>query len=508
MNTRIKQWRTLAACELATLVGFGPLAAQEPITRPLTFEQALRIAESTSEEIAIAEAAVTRASGEQKRARSEYLPQVELTASYLRTLESQFDIGFNGADSAVGDLPFGREHAWSIGLSVVETVISAGRAARNRVADAERATEEIALQSARAELALDVTAAYFDAVLSDRLYATAQSALEQAESTLELVRVGHEVGDQAEFEVLRAQVTAGNQRPVTIQRAADRVVAYTQLKQLLDLPPDQPLELAERLADDDPERVAETAAAVFGLEVDTMLTLTRAPVRQAIEAAQVQDDLVEVAKSQRIPNVSVSMDYTRIAYPRSGAPFSAEFLTDWTIGATLRVPLYTGGRITGDVRVARADRDAAVANLSLTRELAALDTRDAIERLKAARASYQATAGTVEEAVKAYEIARVRFEEGISTQLELNDSRLALEDARANRAIAERDLHVARVRVALLPYLPVPSTPGAEPVEGTGLPVPEPVETRSTTTEPLIADPATTIPGLGTTPAARTSRVR
>lgn len=503
MNSRIKQRRALATCELVALIGFGPLAAQEQLTQPLTFEDALRIAESTNEEIAIAEAAVRRASGEQKRARSAYLPQIDLTASYVRTLASQFDIGFNGGDSAVAGLPFGREHAWSVGLSIAETVISAGRAAQSRIAEAGRVTEEIALESARAQLALDVTAAYFDAVLTDRLVATAQSALEQAESTLELVRVGHQVGDQAEFEVLRAQVTVGNQRPVTIQRGADREVAYTRLKQLLDLPLDEPLVLAEALAEDDPSRAAEIAAGMLGLEVDTAVTVTRAPVREAIEAALIQEDLVRVAKSERIPTVTVNMDYGRFAYPQSGVPFNAEFLTDWTIGATLSVPLYTGGRITGHVRVARADRDAAIANLELTRELAALDTRDAIERLKAADASYRATAGTVEEAVKAYDIARVRFEEGISTQLELNDSRLALEDARANRAVAQRDLHVARVRVALLAYLPVPSTPGAATTIQT-MPAPESIETQPV--QPQRAPRATATPtGFGAATSARPS---
>ncbi|MGH7578199.1 MAG: TolC family protein [Longimicrobiales bacterium] len=501
MNSRIKQRRALATCELVALIGFGPLAAQEQLTQPLTFEDALRIAESTNEEIAIAEAAVRRASGEQQRARSAYLPQIDLTASYVRTLASQFDIGFNGGDSAVAGLPFGREHAWSVGLSIAETVLSAGRAAQSRIAEAGRVTEEIALQSARAQLALDVTAAYFDAVLTDRLVANAQSALGQAESTLELVRVGHEVGNQAEFEVLRARVSVGNQRPVMIQRAADRVVAYARLKQLLDLPIDEPLVLAEELAEGDPSRVAQIAAAMLGLEVDTVVTLTRAPVRQAIEAAQIQEDRVRVAKSERVPTVTVNMDYGRFAYPQSGVPFTAEFLTDWTIGATLSVPLYTGGRITGDVRVARAGRDAAIANLALARELAALDTRDALERLKAAQASYGATAGTVEEAEKTYEIAQVRFEEGISTQLELNDSRLALEISRGNRARAERDLHVARVRVALLPFLPVPSTPGGAPTEGTGLPAEEPES------EAGMPEPAATS-GFGTTAATRAGALR
>ena len=61
----------------------------------------------------------------------------------------------------------------------------------------------------------------------------------------------------------------------------------------------------------------------------------------------------------------------------------------------------------------------------------------------------------MQQANRAYEIANVRFGAGVSTQLELSDSRLLLQQAEANRAQAARDLQVARARVALLPNLPL-----------------------------------------------------
>jgi hypothetical protein len=93
----------------------------------------------------------------------------------------------------------------------------------------------------------------------------------------------------------------------------------------------------------------------------------------------------------------------------------------------------------------------------MTRELAALDNRDAFARYTAARATWEASAGTVEQAEQAYRIAEVRYREGISTQLELNDSRILQQQAQANRAQAARNLQIAQLRLALLPYLPISS---------------------------------------------------
>ncbi len=92
------------------------------------------------------------------------------------------------------------------------------------------------LTSARAQLLLDVTQAYYDATLGDRLVTIAQATLEQADTTLSQTQVARRVGNQSEFDLLRARVTRDNQRPIVIQRTADRDLAYYRLKQMLDIP--------------------------------------------------------------------------------------------------------------------------------------------------------------------------------------------------------------------------------------------------------------------------------
>lgn len=476
------------------------VAAQQPTpvgaTR-LSLADALRLAEESSEQVGIAEAGVQRARGQERQARSEYFPQLFASAGYTRTLATEFSSFSGGGTSdtiqtpscgtfmpnsslplqervdslekavdcaananpfaAFSDLPFGRENQVNLGLSVSQTVFSGGRVqAQNRIADATRATAEIGFRSARAQLALDVTQAYYDAQLTDRLLAIAEGSLQQAETTLTQVRLAEEVGNQPEFELLRAQVTRDTQQPVVIQRTADRDLAHMRLKQLLDLPLDSPLDLTTSLDDESLEPVVPIVARALDLELDTTVD-ARAPVRQAANAVDIQQNLMRVARAQRLPSLQVSSQYGRVAYPSDGFPGWNDFRTNWTVSASASVPLFTGGRIRGDEMVAEANLREARERLDMTRELAALDNRNAVERLRAAEATWRSTAGTVRQAAKAYSIAEIRFQEGISTQLELNDSRLVMQQASANRVLASRDLQVARVRVALLPYLPLGS---------------------------------------------------
>ena len=118
-------------------------------------------------------------------------------------------------------------------------------------------------------------------------------------------------------------------------------------------------------------------------------------------------------------------------------------------------PILDGGRIKGDQLIAQAGLQQVRAQREQTRQFASLDTRVALNALQEAQSTWDASRGTAEQAQRAYAIDQVRYREGISTQTDLAQSRLLLEQALANRAQAARNLAVARVRLALLRDLPL-----------------------------------------------------
>ena len=226
------------------------------------------------------------------------------------------------------------------------------------------------------------------------------------------------------------------------------------MKQLLNVPLDAPVQLTTPVDD---STATNAALANIGVSADTA-AIDRATVRQAAEAIDAQRGLLRVAKAQRFPTLALTSQYGKVAFPLNGFPQSGDFRTNWTIGVASQIPLFTGGRIKGDQLVAEANVHEAQARYDQLREFAALDSRVTINNLLQARAAWQASQGTAEQAARAYSIAEVRYKEGISTQIELNDARILLEQAVANRALAARNLQVARVKLALLPNLPLQTT--------------------------------------------------
>src|SRR5678815_6099141 len=78
--------------------------------------------------------------------------------------------------------------------------------------------------------------AYYDAALADRLVDIADSSLVQTEEALRQTTLARQVGNQSEFDLLRARVTRDNQLPPLLQAKTARNLTYLRLKQLLNLP--------------------------------------------------------------------------------------------------------------------------------------------------------------------------------------------------------------------------------------------------------------------------------
>ncbi len=459
-----------------------------PAARRLTLDDALGLAEGGSERVAAAEAGVRRADGQIDLVRSALFPQLNSAVAFQRTLQTQF-AGIFDADAPVqpcagltvnagapieqrlaelerflqcpagnpfasdsdADLPFGQMNTWTANLEFSQMVYDGGQTrARERQARAGRDAASLGITTTRAQLDLDVATAFYDAALSDRLVTISEATLTQAGQTLEQVELQYKVGQIAEFEALRARVSRDNQRASVIRARVNRDLAYLRLKQLINVPADQPLELEANFTEPNGMLSSRWTAALAEAEAGLAL-VERTAVRQTEIGVQANEAAVDVTQGAFKPAVNVSSSF--IAYAYDPAPAFKQ--RDWTIAASVSLPILDGGRRKANRAIAEATLEESRHQLQQAREIAELETRSAHASYLAARAQWEATSGTVEEARRAHEIADVRYREGLSTQLELNDARLALERAEATRAQAARDLQVSRSRLALLPDLPL-----------------------------------------------------
>lgn len=501
--------RALAAALLA-LLALALCAHRAPAqqtarasgTIQLSLDDAIRMAKQESQAIELARSGVSRAAGLRTQSRSQMFPQLAATGGYGRTLASQFS-NFTATATPIDTAPqpvasqslcapfvpanatpeqraaalaqaatcpetgtggfdlsktsFGAKNQYNLGIAFSQNVYTAGRLqAQNAAAEAQLRAANIEVAAQQAQVSLDVTSAYYDAVLADQLVSIADSALAQTEVILAQTRIARQVGNASEYDLLRAQVTRDNQLPQRIQARANRQNAYLRLKQLLNIPLADSLQLTTRI-----EGMEEPTLPTIAQNVtpDTAAR-DRAPVRQLDESVRAAEAQVKIAKSQRIPSLAIVSNYQRLYFPANTFPALNAGVNNWTVGLSTSFPIFDGGRIRGEIAVAEAGVAQAKAQREQARQFAALDANIALTALEEAEATWAASRGTVEQAQRAYAIDEVRFREGISTQTDLSQSRLLLEQARANRAMAARNLAVARVRLALIRDLPLSGSSG------------------------------------------------
>jgi outer membrane protein TolC len=487
------RYRLGIALIIAPLAGAGAQVAPPPTSHltpvSLSITEALARADSVSEAVGIARAGVNQAEANRQRAKSWRLPQLNGSASYSRTIESQFsdfassggsdsipapidcsrytpipdapigirvdslerglDCTANGSGMDFSTLPFGRPNTYNFGLSLSQSVFNPVIGAQVSAAVAGRDAADQGLVGEKTRAVLNMAQGYFDAQLADRLVEITDSTLAQAERAYEQTRLERSVGNVAEFDLLRATVSRDNQRRAVIQRRAARDRAFVRLRQLLNLPSATPLTLTTPLGDSAHAALPPSVAASAS---DTSIA-ARVPVRQATAELRASEAQFRAARDARLPTLALSSSYAKIAFPEQVFGLNS-FVTDWFVMLRVDVPLYTGGRLRAEASGAEAAREAAALRLRYAQKQADREATDASSDLIAAEAVWAASDGTAELAARAYQIAEVRYQNGLSTLTDLGDVRIQLQVAQANRALAARDLQVTRVRSALLRDLP------------------------------------------------------
>ncbi len=494
--------RTVSAFALLLALSAPTLSAQPvsptPDTLVLTLPQAVQRALSQSEEVALARSQVRMAAAQIRQAYASLFPQVNGSAGYTRTLASAFDTGggFSLPDSlrfspdptasveerlkyledktpvaalgALGslfsNLPFGQENAYQFGLSGSQTLFSAQAGVGVKIAKLVRSAARLGETEAVADLRLQVEQAYIQVLVARELVGISEAAIAQAQAFLEQEQLRLRAGRASELEVLRAEVDLENLRPqlVQAQNAAD--LAMLNLKRLANIPFGQPVALSSPLTLPSPDRLAEA-------DLDPAALIGQRAALQAFEQqVAVRAQQVRLQQAAYLPSVSLSTNYGRTLYPSSAFAFDNTLRKDWTVSVGVQVPIFDGFRRRSQVQQARVELEQAQFQLEQLRESLRLQIEQALAEKRRARSLIAARQRTVAQAARVYRLTGLRYEQGIATQLEVSNARLALLQARSNLVQALADFYIADTDVIRAAVTPEQIGTGFSLPEGDPLP--------------------------------------
>jgi HAE1 family hydrophobic/amphiphilic exporter-1 len=360
-------------------------------------------------------------------ARSGALPQLDFTGGYDRYIkkpqiflqQQRFTIGV--------------DHTYTAGLALTQPLYAAGKVFEAlKAARSETRSGRAELADLQEEIKLQVKKTYYQILLADRTIGITKKTLKQLTDQLATIKARFDKGLESDYTLMRQEVQVSNVEPELALNEQQRVVLENTLKVLLALPVGSNLVLTE-----------DFVFARKGVPEKEELIKTAMDERKDIEASLAHIEtlkrMVGIEKGGYLPtlNLVANLDWTGEAdhwIIRSQDQF-------YTADASLQLswPIFDGLKTHYRVKQARAKLTIEKNNNLRLKDNIESDVASARSKYleSASREAAQKKALTL--AQKAVDISSLRFREGLTSQLELNDTILQRDQAEKLHAQAVYD---------------------------------------------------------------------
>lgn len=302
-----------------------------------------------------------------------------------------------------------------------------------------------AVESARGskiELASEVKKAFYNTLLAEQSLEVLQESSNIAKKSVDDTQIMFDNGLVAEYDLLTAQVQYNNLQPTIVQTRNSVDVSKMLLKMYLSLPEDTEIELEGTL--DDMRDIVFNGADNLSTDLSNNSDLINLDLQSKLLA-----DQLKLVNSSRLPTLAafgratyLGMESAKIVMTEQGFGIDGtEFYSQvpMSVGLSLNIPIFSGLQ---NVNKAKQIKNQ-IKQLDLQKAYAEQGTKvelnNSINALFTAREKMFAEQTTVEQATKAYNISKSRYDAGVGTILELNSAQLSQTQASLNYSQAIYD---------------------------------------------------------------------
>ncbi|HTQ55241.1 MAG TPA: TolC family protein [Bryobacteraceae bacterium] len=415
---------TVLAAIAVTLALAGTSRAQDAAPLRLTLTDAVKMALQQNPQVQIANLNVAESQQDQNLARAGLLPQANMQV-YEQTRRLAVAPLF-GLQHVPG-FPFpghlGPFQVYQAGPNFSVPVFDLTLWRRWRAAQEGVNTERARDQGVREQIAMLVVSQYLGSLRAAADVKAAGSRVDLAQALYDQAADMQKNGVGTGIDTLRANVELQNERQRLIESQTQFETSLYGLAQLLNVDPRRPIELADQVS------FFKTPA----IQVDQSLDAAYAnrPEMKALVHARRQAELARrQAAETRYPTVTFDGFWSE----QGLTPATA--IPSYTYGATLNVPVFTGGRIAAQQAKADLELRKIAQQQQDQRNQIALQVRTSVARLSAARHEVDVANQAVSLANEEVTQARDRFQAGVANNIEVITAQDALARANDNQIVA------------------------------------------------------------------------
>jgi outer membrane protein len=353
------------------------------------------------------------------------------------------------AVTSFGDFASGWKDTYDMQFSITQPIYTWGKIT-NSIQQAKYHLQ-IANESYRQQeqvLVYTVKQAFYQALLSQELVRVNQEAVAVAQAHLENAKLQFQQGTISNYEVLRSEVELANSKPDLINAQNSLKLAIANLASILGLQEAKSLEITGSLTASDTAINPVDRYPIRAADYDNATTLAflNRPEWKIMRLNEKYQELaIPIAATGTKPTVAVTG-----IHDRKTNNLDADVGT-WLHYSTAIVgvswSLYDGWATKAKVAQARSN----LAKTGFEKEQLALSIRLEVEQsilnLHSAEEIIVSQQKTIEQAKESLRLAESRYHNGVGTNLEVLDAKVALTRAETNFAQAEYNFLVARAQL-------------------------------------------------------------
>jgi outer membrane protein TolC len=384
-------------------------AAQAPII--LTFPDAVARARKNLPQFLSARTDVGLAHQDKVQARAALLPTLSYNSEFIYTQGNGSPSGVFIANNTVHEYV-------SQGNAHESMNLAGGQVFDLRRSQAAEAAAKAKLEIASRGLVVTVSQNFYGVAVAQRKYATAQTAMAEAERFLKLSRDLEQGGEVAHSDAIKAELQF-NDRQRGLQEAKQTMEnARLALAVILFQNLDQNFIVADDLELAGPLPTFQEARTLAGKN--------NPEIGAAIATVAAADDEVRVARSGHFPNLSfdywygIDADHFAIHDP------SGVRNLGYAAAASLQIPIWSWGATQSKVKQAELERDRTKVELSFTQRQAAANLLSFYREAEMSRSQLDLLRKSFELASESSRLTTLRYQAGEATVLEVVDAQNTL----------------------------------------------------------------------------------
>jgi outer membrane protein len=416
----------------------APLLAEGPVA--LSLKRAVQIAVSPegNTNIQLSAEGLKQAQMRSLEARAALLPDVEGSVTTESRTENLAALGIRVITPIPGfTFPtfVGPFTTFDARATATQSIVDLGALRRLQASKAAVTAARSDTDSAAELVAANTARAYLAAVKADADVETAQANVTLSGALLTQARNQKDAGTGTGIEITRASVQLANDRQHLLAAQNTRRAAHMQLLRAMNMRLDTDLDLTDKLQYTPVDTVTLGGAREQALSERADLRAQQG--RE--ENARLSDSAVRI---ERYPSLAAFGDYGSIGTGPGNA------LPTRTIGISLKVPIFNGGRREAERAESASQYRAEKTRTNDLKQQVELDVRLALDELQSAEDEVKVAQEGLALSENELAQARRRYEAGVATSVEVTDAQTRLERARDNQLAALYSFNVAKIDLA------------------------------------------------------------